>query len=111
MRGVISILRYLDMLPAGEVLEVPASKIYAETHWTRAPAGGGGYFFPTCVLGGPVVEGQELGYIVDPLTDKRTIIEAPYNGQIIGFATPQIVLPGFALFHIALPRPDSNPKL
>ena len=110
VRGVISVLRYLDMLPSGEMLEVPASKIYAETHWTRAPAGGGGYFFPTCVLGGPVEKGQELGYIVDPLTDKRTIIEAPYNGQIIGFATPQIVLPGFGLFHIGLQAPDSNPK-
>ncbi len=109
VRGVISILRYLDMLPSGEKLEVPASKIYAETHWTRAPAGGGGYFFPTCVLGGPVVKGQELGYIVDPLTDQRTIIEAPFNGQIIGFATPQIVLPGFGLFHIGLQRTDSNP--
>ena len=110
VRGVISVLRYLDMLPSGEMLEVPTSKIYAETHWTRAPAGGGGYFFPTCVLGGPVVEGQELGYIVDPLTDKRTIIESPYNGQIIGFATPQIVLPGFGLFHIGLQTPDSDPK-
>ncbi len=47
----------------------------------------------------------------EKMANKRTIIEAPYNGQIIGFATPQIVLPGFALFHIALPRPDSNPKL
>jgi len=56
------------------------------------------------------VEGQELGYIVDPLTDKRTIIESPYNGQIIGFATPQIVLPGFGLFHIGLQRPDSDLK-
>ncbi len=70
-------LRYLDMLPSSEMLEVPASQIYAETHWTRAPAGGGGYFFPICVLGGPVEKGQVLGYIVDPLTDKRTIIEAP----------------------------------
>ena len=110
VRGVISILRYLDMLPSGEMLEIPASKIYVESHWTRAPAGGGGYFFPTCVLGGPVVAGQVLGHIVDPLTDKRTIIEAPYNGQIIGFATSQIVLPGFGLFHIGLQAPDSNLK-
>ncbi len=66
--------------------------------------------FVVIVLGGPVEKGQVLGYIVDPLTDKRTIIEAPYNGQIIGFATPQIVLPGFALFHIGLQASDSKPK-
>jgi len=90
------------MLQSGEILQVPASKMYSDTHWTRVPAGSGGYFFPTCTLGGPVEEGQELGYIVDPLTDQKTIIEAPHRGEIIGFATPQIVLSGFALFHIGV---------
>lgn len=108
VRGIISILRYLDMLPSGEMIEVPASKMYAESHWTRVPTGGGGYFFPTCTLGGPVEQGQVLGYIVDPLTDKRTIIQAPYSGEIIGFATPQIVLSGFGLFHIGLSEPVAS---
>ena len=102
--GVVSTLRYLEMLPAGEMMQVPESKIYAKTRWTRVPSGSGGYFFPTCTLGGPVEKGQELGYIVDPLTDERTVIEAPHSGEIIGFATPQIVLSGFALFHIGLPE-------
>lgn len=105
VQGVTSILRYLEMLPPGKIMEVPASKIFAETHWTRVAPGGGGYFFPTCVLGGPVEEGQVLGYIVDPLTDERTIIKAPYGGEIIGFATPQIALSGFALFHIGQVAP------
>lgn len=105
VRGVHSILRYLDMLPSGEALEIPANEIFAQTRWLRAPLGSGGYFFPTCSLGGPVEQGQVLGYIVDPLSDARTNIEAPFGGQIIGFATPQIVLSGFALFHIGLTEP------
>ncbi len=110
VRGVVRILRYLEMLPSGELLQLPAPKIYSETYWTRVPAGSGGYFFPTCTLGGPVEEGQILGYIVDPLTDQKTIIEAPQRGVIIGFATPQIVLSGFALFHIGLPDSLSMPN-
>ena len=100
VRGVISVLRFLKMLSTGEMMEIPTSKVFAETRWTRVPPGGGGYFFPTCELGGPVEKGQLLGYIIDPLTDQRTDIEAPYDGEIIGFATPQIVLSGFALIHI-----------
>lgn len=103
VRGVINILHYLDMLSEGDVLEVPEPRIFVETHWTRVPVSGGGYFFPTCTLGGSVEEGQVLGYIVDPRTDEKTIITAPYPGEVIGFATPQIVLSGFALFHIGLP--------
>ena len=100
VRGVTSVLRFLNMLPTGEMMKVPKSEIYANTRWTRVPTGSGGYFFPTCTLGGPVEKGQTLGYIVDPLTDKRTLIAAPRDGQIIGFATSQIVLSGFPLFHI-----------
>ena len=100
VRGVISILRFQSMLKSWEMMQIPESKVFEKTRWTRVPQGGGGYFFPTCELGGPVAKGQLLGYIVDPLTDQRTDIEAPYDGEIIGFATPQIVLSGFALFHI-----------
>ncbi len=102
-RDVDSIFRYLEMLPSGEMLQVPAAKIYSKTPWTRVPTASGGYFFPTCMLGGPVEEGQILGYIVDPPTDRKTTIEAPHRGEMIGFATPQIVLSGFVLWHIGFP--------
>ena len=105
VRGVASVLRFLSMLPSGEMMEVPDSEIFVSSRWTRVPTGSGGYFFPTCTLGGPVEKGQTLGYIVDPLTDKRTLIAAPRDGQIIGFATPQIVLSGFPLFHVGQGAP------
>ncbi len=107
VRGIISILRYLEMLPTGTIMELPESKIFERSRWTRVPAGSGGYFFPTCSLGGPVAEGDELGYIVDPLTDEKTIVRASHSGEIIGFATPQIVLSGYALVHIGVsPRAE-----
>jgi hypothetical protein len=30
-------------------------------------------------------------------------VAAPLEGQIIGMAYPQVVLPGFALFHVGTP--------
>ncbi len=50
VRGLMSILRYLEMLPTGEITRLPESRIYDTTQWVRVPAGRGGYFFPTCSL-------------------------------------------------------------
>lgn len=102
VRGLMSILRYLEMLPTGEMTRLPESRIYDTTHWVRVPAGRGGYFFPTCSLSGLVSVGDELGYVVDPLSDERTIIKAQREGEIIGYASPQIVLSGYALVHIGI---------
>ena len=35
-----------------------------------------------------------------PITESRALIEAPRDGRIIGMAVPQLVLPGYGLFHI-----------
>ncbi len=102
VRGVISTMRYLSMLPVGEMVEVAKSDIFSKTMWTRVPRGGGGYFFPHCSLGDAVAEGDLLGYVIDPTTDAQTEVRAPVQGEIIGMAVPQIVLSGTALFHIGI---------
>ena len=48
-----------------------------------------------------VVEGQVLGTISDPLSDQVMTIKTPLRGRIIGMALDQVVMPGFAAFHIA----------
>jgi hypothetical protein len=35
------------------------------------------------------------------MTDRKITIEAPVDGTLVGMAYPQVVLPGFGLFHIA----------
>ena len=43
-----------------------------------------------------------LGVITDPITNLQSEIISPYDGQIIGMAVDQVVMPGFASFHIGI---------
>ena len=87
------------MIP-GVQEEIPLSQVFKRSFWVRVPPGQGGFFFPEAKLGTEVGPGTRLGHVVDPLTDVRFEIDAPFHGQIIGMAVPQVVLSGYALFHI-----------
>lgn len=102
VRGIDSVLAYLNMVKGPAELEVPDSRIYTETEWVRVPVGAGGYFFPSRELGETVEPGQVLGTIIDPLTDRHTVIRASEAGEIIGLASAQIVLSGYALVHLGV---------
>lgn len=102
VRGIDSVMAYLGMVEGPEKLEVPDSRIYTDTIWVRVPVGAGGYFFPSAELGETVHEGQVLGTIIDPLTDRHTVIRALQDGEIIGLAAAQIVLSGFAVVHLGV---------
>jgi predicted deacylase len=99
VRGVESVMAYLEMIDADR-LYVSESQIFARTSWVRVPRGQGGYFFPACDLGQRVTQGQLLGTVVDPLTDATREIRAPRDAEVIGMAVAQIVLSGYALFHL-----------
>jgi predicted deacylase len=66
------------------------------------PTGSGGYFFPSAALGQAVKKGEQLGMIIDPLTDRQTPVIATENGEILGMAAAQIVLSGYALVHLGV---------
>jgi predicted deacylase len=100
VQGVRSVMAHLDMI-AGEELEIPEARIYERSQWVRAQVGASGFFFPTAGLGDVVEVGEVLGTIVDPLTDAASRVTSALNGEIIGMAVPQPVLPGYALFHLA----------
>ena len=102
VRGIDSVMAYLGMVEGPQELEVPDSRIYTDTHWVRVPVGAGGYFFPSTQLGESVKSGQALGTIIDPLTDRHTVIRASQEGEIIGLANAQIVLSGYALVHLGV---------
>jgi len=102
VRGIESLMAYLDMSDVGVEVEIPESRIYTRTTWVRVPVGAGGYFFPTSELGQVVRKGDRLGTIIDPLTDRQTKIEATENGEVIGLAAAQIVLSGYALVHLGV---------
>ena len=47
-------------------------------------------------------EGDLLGKVTDPITNIRKLILSPLSGRVIGMAVNQVVLPGFAAFHIGI---------
>ncbi|MDX1556452.1 MAG: succinylglutamate desuccinylase/aspartoacylase family protein [Xanthomonadales bacterium] len=102
VRGIESLMAYLNMVEGPPELEVPDSRIYTETRWVRVPVGAGGYFFPSAELGQTVNTGEMLGTIIDPLTDRHTPVRATHSGEIIGMAVAQIVLSGYALVHLGV---------
>jgi len=102
VRGIESLMKYLDMSEGGTEVEIPESRVYKRTTWVRVPAGSGGYFFPASELGQIVKKGDHLGTIIDPLTDRQTGIAATEDGEIIGMAVAQIVLSGYALVHLGV---------
>jgi uncharacterized protein len=74
--------------------------IYYESRWIRAT--GGGMLFSDVRLGDRVRPGQRLGHIIDPLRENERDIISPVRGRVIGMAQNQVVLPGFAAYHIGV---------
>ena len=99
VRGLMNVMHHLEMLP-GDSPEIPDHQIYRHTTWERVPLGSGGFFFPEVTLGTRVKAGQRLGYLISPLADETTLVIATHDGIIIGMARPQVVLSGYALFHL-----------
>ena len=63
----------------------------------------------------PAREGDLLGTITDPMSNARTELRSPYSGRIIGMARNQVVMPGFAAFHVGIssakvPEDDPDPE-
>ncbi len=113
--GVSSILRllvHLDMLPDGPPANAqPLQEFYDSGHWIRASVGG--ILVSRVEIGQRVRQGQELGSITDPLSSREHRIIASSAGRIVGMAFDQLVMPGFATFHVAVREapPTATPEL
>ena len=86
--------------------------VYYRSSWVRADSGG--ILLADVGLGSSVTEGDLLGTITDPMSNARSEIRSPYSGRIIGMARNQIVMPGFAAFHVGIatveaPVEDTEP--
>lgn len=102
VRGIESVMAYLGMTESNPSAPIPESRVYTRTTWVRVPIGAGGYFFPSIEVGQLVKQGDRLGTIIDPLTDRQTRITASQGGEVIGIAVAQIVLSGYALVHLGV---------
>lgn len=79
--------------------------VYYRSAWVRANQSG--ILFSKATLGQRVREDDVLGTVTDPITNARTTIKSPYTGRIIGMALDQVVLPGFAAYHIGIQTPEA----
>ncbi|MCP3987191.1 MAG: succinylglutamate desuccinylase/aspartoacylase family protein [bacterium] len=89
-------------------------EVFYRSRWVRV--NDGGIFLTSRELGESVEAGAVLGTVTDPVSNERSQVIAPIPGRIIGMALSQVVIPGFAAFHIGLPgdvlaQPPDAPSL
>jgi predicted deacylase len=95
--GVRNVMIDLGMLAGQPSRQVP--EVYRRTTWVRS-GDATGVFLVARQLGDSVRKGDVLGTVTDPITEASSDILAPRDGRIIGMTLPQMVLPGYALFHL-----------
>lgn len=72
--------------------------IYYKSTWVRAETGG--ILFSDMDLDDNIKKGEQLGVVIDPITNETTPILSPIDGKLLGMAVDQVVMPGFAAYHI-----------
>lgn len=72
--------------------------VYYASNWIRASHGG--ILFSEIELGARVAAGEILGYVADPITNAQHPIRSTSDGRVIGMAVDQVVMAGFAAYHI-----------
>lgn len=99
VKGIKILLTTLGMVKKIRLWADP-EPVYYRSSWVRV--NNGGILLSDVSLGSTVREGDLLGTITDPMNNARTELRSPYAGRIIGMARNQVVMPGFAAFHVGI---------
>ena len=100
VKGVISVMRELGMLPKAKRKNTKLSPLVATSSiWIRASQSG--ILRSITPLGARVAKNDILGFISDPFGEEEEEIKSPDNGIIIGKSNIPLVNEGEALFHLA----------
>ena len=99
VRGILNVMRALEMLPPRAGSAVAGSIESRGSQWVRAPQTG--LLRIVVPLGARVITGQTIGRIADAIGDNEATVESPATGIIIGRTNNPVVNEGDALFHIA----------
>jgi len=99
VKGIETLLTTLGMVRKIRLWGDP-EPVYYRSSWVRAD--NGGILLANVSLGSTVRKGDLLGTITDPMNNARTELYSPYSGRIIGMARNQVVMPGFATFHVGI---------
>lgn len=100
VRGIINVMRHLQMLPPSKKHAVAIEPAVARSSiWVRAEHDG--VFRPMVALGQRIKPQQLLGRISSPFNNNEIDIVAPCAGILVGRNNLPLVNEGEALFHIA----------
>ncbi len=105
VKGIETLVNTLGMIRKRRLWGEP-EPVYYRSSWVRAD--NGGILLSDVSLGSTVRKGDLLGTITDPMNNARTEVRSPYAGRIIGMARNQVVMPGFAAFHVGI-ETDETP--
>ena len=113
VKGIETLISSLGMTKRRSFWGDP-EPVYYRSSWVRADSGG--ILLSDVSLGSTVRKGDLLGSITDPMSNARTEVRSPYSGRIIGMARNQVVMPGFAAFHVGIdmeetPTEDTEPAV
>jgi len=104
--GVRRLMAHLGMRDEAAAPPAGPQHVYRRSRWIRVDEGG--IFLTDRALGEVIAEGDFLGTVTDPISNERSELYAPFGGRIIGMAFSQVVIPGFAAFHVGV---DGEPGL
>jgi uncharacterized protein len=102
--GIRNVMRHTGMIPSDGNSEPSKATVYKKTRWLRVPPGAAGMFLTSRKVGDEVKRDEQLGHVVDPLSDHTAAIVSPDDGVIIGMVVPTMVYTGDALFHLGLEK-------
>ena len=106
VKGIQTLIHTLGMVKKIRLWGDP-EPVYYRSSWVRA--NNGGILLSDVILGSTVRTGDLLGTITDPMSNSRSELLSPYAGRIIGMARNQVVMPGFAAFHIGIQTDEAPP--
>ncbi|MBW2494542.1 MAG: succinylglutamate desuccinylase/aspartoacylase family protein [Deltaproteobacteria bacterium] len=112
LEGIRDLMGAIGMLKPRRRAREP--QVFNRSHWVRSDDGG--ILISQVELGERVEIGALLGTVTDPLSNEKSELRAPHLGTVIGMALNQVVMPGFAAFHLGirvgedppLPQPDED---
>lgn len=97
VQAIQTLLHKLGMTRDRPTWEEPQPFFY-DSVWVRSNSGG--LLLSEVQLGQRVQRGQKLGTVIDPIQNVEREILSPVFGRVIGMALNQVVLPGFAAYHL-----------
>jgi len=103
VEGIQTLLAHLKMTKRFRFWGNP-EPVYYQSRWVRANQGG--ILMSSVALGQAVKPGELLGTVTDPITNESIEIRSPLLGRVIGMALNQVVLPGYAAYHIGTQAAD-----